>query len=114
MGNILLRHAVMHLRIKLMKLIAWIYAFVIGILALWAWYIDIKLLHSPIEHLLPDIMLAVASQPLSLTLGPLYSHWPSLFEKPLVQLSWITLCGVIQVTILFMLTWFMSKRKKHA
>ena len=92
-----------------MKLVAWVYAIVISVLALWAWYIDIKLFHSSAEHLLPDIMLAIASQPMSLTLGPMCIHWSNLFNKPFVQLIWLTLCGVTQAIILFMLPRFISK-----
>ena len=78
------------------------YAAIIGLAAIWAWWVDISLLQSPKEHLLPDIVLAFLSLPSSLSVGCLYDTWPTLFSKPFVQLASLTLCGAAQVAVLFL------------
>jgi hypothetical protein len=87
----------------LSRAIALTYAAIVGLTAMWACYVDMTLLHSPREHLLPDITLAYLSLPASLSLGPMYDLWPALFSKPFTQLAWITLCGVVQAAALFLL-----------
>ena len=61
-----------------------------------------------------NILLAFASMPVSLTLEPLYRHWPELFNKPFMQLAWTTICAATQSSILFLISWFGSKSNGQA
>ena len=36
------------------RILALLYAVVVGLAALWAWYTDVTLLHAGREHMLPD------------------------------------------------------------
>jgi len=81
-----------------------VYAILVTTLALWAWYTDVSLLHSQREHLLPDILLAIASMPASLTLEPMSQQWPDLFTSPFVQLTWVTICATVQTGIIFFIS----------
>ena len=76
------------------------YAAVVLLAAAWAWYLDIKLLHSEREHLLPDILLWVVALPTSATLLLV----GDLLMKPFAQLAWLTLCGALQAGLLCWLT----------
>jgi hypothetical protein len=97
-----------------MTLISRGYAAMVSALALWAWYIDIKFVNSQTEHLLPNVCLAFTTLPASLTLGIMYEHWQNLFNKPLVQLTWVTMCAVLQSGTLFLLTHLLSRRNNNA
>ena len=98
---------------KTSRAIAIAYGSVVGASSLWAWYIDAKLLHSPREHLLPDMLLGFLSLPMSLSLGPLYDMWPQLLSKPFAQLAWLTLCGAGQVAILFFASQFLGEKREE-
>jgi hypothetical protein len=87
------------------RTLAIFYASLIALAAIWAWYVDITMLHSQREHLLPDIVLAFLSLPSSISLGSMYKAWPVFFSKPLTQVAWITLCGFGQAAVL----WFLPK-----
>ncbi len=78
------------------------YAALVGVCAAWAWYVDVLLLHSSREHLLPDILLALVSLPASRSLGPLFDTWPGVFSRPLAQLAWLTFCGFSQAAALWL------------
>jgi hypothetical protein len=86
-----------------MKIVAKIYAVLLGVLALYAWYTDIRFLHSSTEHLLPDMLLAFASVPTSLSLQFLPTSTP-----PLLELAWLTLCAAVQAGIVFFLASLVS------
>jgi hypothetical protein len=101
------------MRIVLRQLIV-IYAIIVGMAALWAWYTDVRLLHSPREHLLPDILLAFVSLPTSKSLDPLYDRWPSFFQTPFMELSWLTVSGAFQVLVLWLLSSLVVKSRKPA
>lgn len=88
------------------------YAAIVGLAVLWAWYTDIRLLHSLKEHLLPDLLLELVSLPLSKSLEPLYDKWPALFQTPFMQLAWITACGALQVGIVFLLSLLIPKKSR--
>src|SRR5690242_18838315 len=96
------------MRIVLRQLVV-MYTAIVGLATLWAWYTDVRLLHSPREHLLPDIFLAFVSLPASKTLDALYDHWSLFFQTPLIQLSWLTVCGVFQVLVLWLLVSLIAK-----
>lgn len=85
-----------------MKRLAQMYAAILVVLVLWAWCVDITLLHSGREHLLPDLLLASATLPSSLLLSPLYDQWPGFFDLPFTQLSWLTACAVFQAVAVFL------------
>lgn len=93
-----------------MNLISRGYAVTVCVFGLWAWYVDIKFINSKTEHLLPDVCLACATLPASMTLGIMYEHWQNLFTKPLVQLAWVTLCAVFQRGTLFLLAHLLSRK----
>jgi hypothetical protein len=85
-----------------LRWLATIYGGVVGLLALWAWYVDLELQHSEREHLVPDILLAIATMPSSLSGPLLYRLWPDTFTG-LYQLAHLTACAMFQTTILFLL-----------
>ena len=93
------------------RIVALLYAVVVGLAALWAWYTDVILLHAGREHMLPDILLSILSLPTSNTLNFLYDHSPTLFSAPLAQLTWLTVCGAFQVAVLYLLTAFVPKAR---
>ena len=95
-----------------MSTVAKIYAVLLGVFALYAWYTDVTLLHSSREHLLPDALLSIASLPASLSLYPVCEHWPRFCSLPLAQLGWLTFCAAAQATILFLLGKLLSKPRQ--
>jgi len=88
---------------KFARMLALFYAVVVGLAAIWAWYTNVTLLHSVREHMLPSILLAAVSLPTSYTLDPLYKFSPTLFSAPLVQLTWLTVCGAFQAAVFYLL-----------
>jgi len=72
------------------------YALALALLAVWAWAVEIALVHSSREHLLPAMLLAFASLPSSLSLDCVYIRWPDIFTRPFTQLAWITVCAALQ------------------
>ncbi|QHJ01038.1 hypothetical protein GT347_25460 [Xylophilus rhododendri] len=76
------------------------YGFIFALSASWAWLTDVRHLHNPLEHMLPDVVLVFAVFPASLSLDPLYKALPNLLSKPLAQLTWLSLCGAAQATAL--------------
>nr|AAL24533.1 orf102EGC133 [uncultured bacterium] len=89
---------------KFARTLALLYAVVVGLAAIWAWYVDVTLLHAMREHMLPGLLLAFLSLPTSYTLGPLYEHFPTFFSAPFVQLTWLTVCGAFQAVVLYSLS----------
>lgn len=84
--------------------LAILYATVVALATLWAWWTDITLLDSGREHLLPDILLVALTFPTSLSIPALTDTWPDLFLRPLAQLSWMTFCGALQATLVLLST----------
>jgi hypothetical protein len=99
---------------NLARTFALLYASIVGIVALWAWYTDVRLLHSQREHLLPGVMLAFVSLPMSKTLEPLYDRWQAFFLLPFVQLAWLTVCGAFQAAVLYMLSTLIPRLRNQA
>jgi hypothetical protein len=95
---------------QIARFLASAYAALVGSLALWAWYTDLTLLHSTQEHSAPDILLSLVSAPASLTLTLLYDRWLSTELK---QLVWLTLCGAVQVAVLFLLSGLIPKPRRR-
>jgi hypothetical protein len=89
------------------RIVVGLYA-AIGLSAvLWALTTEIHFANSEVEHLLPFFVLAFVTLPLSLTLDPISSAAPSLFDGPFVQIAFLTLCGIVQVSVLW---WWASSR----
>jgi hypothetical protein len=86
----------------LIRKLAITYAASIFLAAVLAWSMDVGLMHSTREHLLPDIVLSVLSAPASLSMGFMYESWPAAFSGPFVQLAWLTLCGMVQATVVYL------------
>ena len=84
------------------------YAVLVGLLALWAWWVDIKLLHSEREHLLPNILLALVSMPSSLTMDWVYQRWPASFVG-LFQTAHLTACAFFQSGMLYLFSRWWEK-----
>ena len=88
---------------RVLRMVALCYGALVAVTALWAWYIDIKLLHSEREHLLPDILLAFVSMPSSLAASWIYQNWPGSFVG-LAQTAYLSVCALLQAGILFYLS----------
>lgn len=95
------------------RVIACVYAVIVFLVAALAWAVDIRLLHSTREHMLPDFLLILVSSPASFSLEPLYECFPTFFDMPFAQLTWITLCGIGQVCVLFFVERLFSAKQKH-
>jgi hypothetical protein len=94
--------------------VATAYAVIVGLTAAWVWYMDVSLMHSPREHLLPDMALFMVSFPASLSTGLMYDAWPATFSRPFAQLAWLTLCGVAQAVVLFLVTGLAGAKRGEA
>ncbi|HEX8779392.1 MAG TPA: hypothetical protein VF738_14860, partial [Rhodanobacter sp.] len=90
---------------------ALIYACTVGAASIWAWYIDLTMLHSEREHLAPAILLAFLSLPTSKILEPLCGQWPNCLQTTLAELTLLTLCGAFQVAVFYLLCRLSSKAR---
>jgi hypothetical protein len=93
------------------RILAGLYAAIVLLAALYALITEISLRHSEVEHLLPSIVLAFVTLPLSLLGELLYSVAPSFFDSPFVQIALFTLCGAVQASIFW---WLASPREARA
>lgn len=84
------------------RTLAILYAALVVVVAVWALCVDIALLHSQREHLLPDVTLFFVSFPASLSVSLAYEAWPQFFSKPFTQLAWVAFCGLSQAAVLFL------------
>ena len=84
-----------------LRSVAAVYGVVVLLAATWAVIVDVRLLYSQREHLLPDVVLALINFPTSLTVGPLYMCWPEVFGNEFVQVAWAAACGLAQAALLF-------------
>ena len=96
-----------------LRKLAVVYSIVVGLAAGWAFYVDARLLHSAREHLLPDIVLMLVTLPASLSVSTMYEAWPAFFSKPFTQIAWVTLCGIEQVGVLFLVAGLMRRRNRR-
>jgi hypothetical protein len=87
------------------------YGILVLLLSIWAWFIDVKLLHSGREHLLPDVLLGFVGMPSSMTIVWVYEKWPESFVG-LWQTAYLSVCALAQVGMLFMLLMWLSNRDK--
>ena len=95
----------------MMRILAIVYTTIAVAALLYAWSVDIWMLHSPVEHMLPDLLLYLVTLPLSLVCGPLYRITPGLFDASLSQVSLLTLCAAVQSAFLWLLS--AKLRKKY-
>jgi hypothetical protein len=89
---------------QMLTLFAKTYLVIVLLAAGWALYTDVALLNSQREHLAPDILLLIVTFPSSSSLAYLYDALPEFFSGPIVQVGWLTLCGIGQAWLLVALT----------
>ena len=90
-----------------MRLIARGYAALIALVFAYAWVTEVRLQYSPSEHLLLDMLVAIAALPSTLGVVYIGDAW-KLTE--LAQLSLLSLGAVAQVLALFAVARFIDKR----
>lgn len=95
-----------------MKTFAWVYTALVLAISAWAWWIDVSLMASSKEHLLPDMLLAFTGIPLSLTLNAFYTNFEGLFSRPFVQLAFLTAAAISQALILHLVAHRLSCAKR--
>ena len=83
-------------RLSPFKFLAICYSAIVCAIALWAWYVDVTLLDSQREHLLPDILLMFCGLPSSLLLDSVFQQWPETFVNGLAQTAFLTVCALAQ------------------
>jgi len=98
----------MPLKRSLLRTIAIAYAVLVGLVACWAWYIDVKLLNSAREHLAPDIFLAILTIPSSFTADWIYQRWPESFTG-LAQTGYLTVCAIVQAGVLLLFSIWLER-----
>jgi len=76
--------------------LAAVYAISLTFAAGWAWWVSISIAGSPREHLLPGMLLAIISAPMSFIDLP-FIESANLF----MQLAWLTICGAVQAFLFF-------------
>jgi hypothetical protein len=90
-------------RAYILHALALAYGVLVGLAAIWAFIVDISMLHSDREHLLPDIVLGMVTLPTSAFIFQLSDYWPSLFSTELLQVAWSIICGTIQMVVLLLI-----------
>jgi hypothetical protein len=85
------------------RLLVLVYGLVFLVASIWAWWVDVTMLHSEQEHLLPNLLLFFVGAPLSLLLDKVMPSVPSL-----VGLVLLTICGAAQFAFLW---WLVRKRR---
>jgi len=90
------------------RILTGLYTAIVLLAALYALSTEIYLRHQEVEHSLPSFVLAFVTLPLSLTLGTIDSLAPSFFDATFVQIAFLTLCGVVQASILW---WLVSPQR---
>ena len=96
-----------------MTWVALFYSGLVTLAAAWAWIVDVTMLHSQREHMLPDLVLMFVSLPASLLMEPLASLAPTVLGSPLVGLAGITLFGALQAGFLWYLARPDARARRH-
>ena len=86
------------------------YSILVVLTATWALYVDAHPLHYAQEHLLPSTALLFITLPASLSVGTMYEAWPTFFSRTFTQIAWITMCGVGQAAVLFLVAGLVRRR----
>lgn len=87
-----------------LRILALLYSMLLLGAAGWALWTNVSLFDSSREHLLPDMALLLLAFPTSLSLSWAYETWPQFFSQPFAQSAWIACCGLLQASILFVLS----------
>ena len=96
----------------MLKLLVWIYAATVLLIATWAWVIEIAMHQSTTEHLLPSILLMIVAMPLSLVVAPLVTSIPYLSDGPFAPLVILTFAGIVQAGGLISAQCLFSRRRR--
>lgn len=83
------------------RILAGLYTAAVLLAVLYALVTEIYMRNHEVEHLLPSVVLAFVTLPLSLTLDPIYTAAPSFLNGPFVQIAFLAVCGGVQVSILW-------------
>ena len=94
----------------MLKLLLWIYAATVLLIATWAWVIEIAMHQSTTEHLLPATLLMIVAMPLSLAVGPLVTSLPFLSDGQFAPLAILTIAGILQAGGLIAAQYFLSHK----
>jgi len=97
----------------MMRLLARAYLVIVAAAAAWAWYIDITLRNDPSEHMLPDMLLGIASWPTSAAMFYAFEVVPQIADWTFSGLIVLTLCAAIQAAFLFLLAHFEDRMFKR-
>jgi hypothetical protein len=90
----------------MMRLLARAYLVIVAAAAAWAWYTDITLRNDPSDHMLPDMLLGIASWPTSAAMSHADVAFPQIADRPFIGLIALTLCAAVQAAFLFLLAHF--------
>jgi hypothetical protein len=93
-----------------MRLLARTYAVLLVAAVAWAWWTDLSMFGSKVEHLLPDVVLAFITLPSSLLISPLYEADPGRLNLPFAQLGLLTCFALLQGLVV----WWLSERHARA
>ena len=80
----------------------------------WAWWTDVAMLGSRSEYLAPDTWLILVSMPASLSAGLVFEAWPDVFANPLMQLAWLSACGLVQIAAALLIAWCIDRIRSRA
>ena len=67
----------------------------------WALYADLYLRYTQQEHLLASKVLFGVTLPSSLAVGVGFTMWPEMFFGALIEDACLSLCGLLQASLLF-------------
>jgi hypothetical protein len=88
---------------RALRLLVLGYGLLVCLASIWAWWVDVTMLHGEREHLLPDFILFFVGAPLSLLLNKVTPFGPSL-----VGLVLLTICAAVQFAFLW---WLVRKTR---
>ena len=83
------------------RLCAAIYLVLVLACAGWALYADLYVRYTQQEHLLASTVLFGATLPSSLAVGAVFTVWPEMFFGALIEDVCLSLCGLLQASLLF-------------
>ena len=87
---------------RIVRLLVLAYGLVVCLASAWAWWINVTMLHSGQEHLLPATLLMFVGAPTSLLLDAVMPTSTSV----LIGLAFITICAAGQFAFL----WWLVRR----
>ncbi|QGW63869.1 hypothetical protein GOY17_02405 [Lysobacter soli] len=109
------RTSALRIAMHVTKAASRLYAVAIGLAIAWAWYADVTMLRSGVEHLTPELLLLFLSMPSSLTLPVAVERSPEfLAASAHGQLVWLTICGAMQALAIILLEALVWRRSRSA